>query len=490
MSNYLSPSRRRPGNTQIMGTIPSKEKWLASTALRGKIRSGALNKVDDAISNYWKQGGDASPNKKANVTAIRVALQGWKRHHGENWKASERNKPPGQAISALDEAVKDTTHLNAKDKEAIAFIIENREKRIRQIFGQANINLRLFNAMTQVKQAAGDLKTSAEQLYKAQNGDIANHGAAAGNSVKRGAVAGSNAHSAAGKLLKPAHQVNQAAGDTAATFRAASEAALSSQLSEIKRALSELFGEPIKDIKSFLANLLAESGLSGAMAAVQHIADMLPILSLISGGAKALAAAGAAVYAAYKQYKFSTHGFAIEGGAPSAAFQAVQTLLARNTANATAKAAIEGAGFAANTALHAAKGVGAVFAPAVKAATATANAIRMITMFAVQVRETLIIRRLLKDPKNMDLGIFAKAPLLGAYMLVGSDTSDLVAMLYESFGADGWKAEIESLIKKHIHPVLDQCASLIQSSPFIITNIPLHRAANRSTLSALAHAVA
>ena len=47
-----------------MGAIPTKEKWLASTAVRGKIRSGALNKVDDAISNYWKQGGDTAPGQK------------------------------------------------------------------------------------------------------------------------------------------------------------------------------------------------------------------------------------------------------------------------------------------------------------------------------------------------------------------------------------------------------------------------------------------
>ena len=463
-----------------MGAIPTKEKWLASTALRGKIRSGALNKVDDAISAYWKQGGDASPNKKANVSAIRVALQNWKRHHGENWQASERNKPPGRAISALDEAVKDTAQLSDEDKKAIAFIIANREQRIQQIFGRANINLRIFNAMTQVKQAGEDLKTGVEQAFKAKNGDGA----------KQAATTGSGAKTGAEKLfVAPAQQVKQAVGGAATSFAAATGAAFSSQLAEIRQALSDLFGEPVNDIKTFLAGILMESGISGAMATVTHIADMLPVLSLISGGAKALAAAGAAVRAAYKEYKFSTHGFAIERGAPSAAFKAVQTLLSRNTADAAAKAAIEGAGFAANTALHAAKGVGAVFAPAVKAATATANAIRMITMFAIQIRETLIIRRLLKDPKSLDLAVFGKAPLLGAYMLVGSDTSDLVAMLYESFGADGWKAEIEALIKKHIHPVLDQCASLIQSSPFIISNIPLHRAASRSSLSALAHAV-
>lgn len=246
----------------------------------------------------------------------------------------------------------------------------------------------------------------------------------------------------------------------------------------------------MNDVRSFLLNLLVENGMSGLLATAQHIADMLPFISLVSGGIKALVYGGIAVQKAYDQISFSRHGFAIEAGAPAAAFDAVQTLLARATANATTKATIEAATLGANAALHAAKGAGSVLAPVVKAMNATANAVRVITMFAIQIRETLIIRRLLKKPAELDLTIFTKAPLLGAYMLVGSNTSDLTALLFESFGQVNWQDEIQLLIKKHIHPVLDQCQSLIQSSPFIITNIPLHRAATgRSTIEALASAV-
>ena len=468
-----------------MGEILTKEKWLEATAVRGKIRSSELRKLDDAIANYWKQGGNQS-----HLIAIRVALQAWKRAKGPTWAASERNRPPASPISALNRTLREKlgSRLTPDDQEAIAFIKAQRVQRIQQIFANAQINLRIFNAVSQVRQAADDLKTSVEQAYKAKSLAGATK---VGGAAKRTATTAAADDLFFAQASQAKSAASSAASDTASVASAAAAAAYASQLAEIRQALSELFGEPIADVKAFLMTLATECGLSGAVAVIQHVADMLPVLSLISGGVKALGAAGTAVKSAYQQYSFSTHRFAIEQGAPAAAFAAVQSLLLRATANATSKAAIEAAGFGANVALHAAKGAGAVFAPAVKAATASANAVRVITMFAIQVREALIIRRALKNPQDLDLSIFQKAPLLGAYMLVGSDTSDLVGLLYESFGYDGWQDEIETLIRSHVHPVLNQCASLIQSSPFVITNIPLHRAVTgSSTLSALASAIA
>ena len=152
------------------------------------------------------------------------------------------------------------------------------------------------------------------------------------------------------------------------------------------------------------------------------------------------------------------------------------------TANQVAKASITSVAFAANTALHAAKGAGAVLAPAVGAAKAAANAARVIAKFAIEFRETVMVNKVLKNPELLDLRAFKTCPLLGAYMLVCSDTSDLVAMLFDEFGQAGWMEDIESLLKKHIHPVQDRAADLVQSSPFVISGVPIHRPL-RSTLS-------
>jgi hypothetical protein len=455
-----------------MLNLPTKEQFQAETALRGKMRSSALRALDDALGAYQKNPGPMTEK------AVRKAFTDWKRQKGENWLTSDRNMPPKFPITALDNELKKNLVFDEKEKAAIQELIRARNNSIQQIFANADINLRIFNAMQQTRQAFSELKSTIAEARKGNAGNTARNAKNLAINTKAN-IAGdkliyAQGHQAAG-YVGGALSAGGQAGEQG--LEAAGKLAFSQQLAEIKTALQDLFGEPIADVKNFILNLLAENGLSGILATAQHVADMIPFICLVSGGAKALVAAGKVVKTAYDEIAFSRHGFAIEKGAPAAAFRAVQVLLAREIANAAAKAAIETATFAANTALHAAKGAGSIAAPLVKAANATANAIRVITMFAIQIRETLIARRLLKDPKNLDLNMFKKAPLLGAYMLVGSTTSDLVAMLFENFGQTGWMDDIENLAKKHIEPVLKQCESLIQSSAFIVTGIPMHRKA-------------
>ncbi|HQT90073.1 MAG TPA: hypothetical protein PK677_16295 [Acidiphilium sp.] len=481
-----------------MTRLPSKAQWLADTEVKMRVRSLSLRALDSALGAY-----EANPSP-TNRTAVRTAFQNWKRHVGANWIKSDRNRAPKFPITALDRALQADRKFTEVDEIGIREMIRSRERRIQEVFGNAQITLRMFQAKEQVSAAANELKMSVRRAHDEQNkhnnaqtnSPLTNN--AGKNNLGPGRSAQVNkmhANYAGDKLLLAqaaqakrdamrAGTATVAAGKSGAD--AAANAAFGSQIAEIRQALSNLFGEPVQAIEAFLTSLLAECGLSELASVAAHIADMLPFISLVSGGVKALIASGQAVYSAYQQAAFALHGFAIEAGAPAAAFKAVQTLLARQTKDAVAKLAIEGTTLAVNAALHGAKGAGSVLAPVVKSASATANAIRVITMFAIQIRETLIIRRLLKNPANLNLKMFGKAPLLGAYMLVGSNTSDLTALLFESFGHSGWQDEMEKLIKKEIHPVLDQCAKLIQSSPFIITGIPLHRAtAGASTVEAL-----
>ncbi|GAA5263603.1 hypothetical protein ACOSOMT5_P0023 [Acidiphilium sp. MT5] len=462
-----------------MKKLPSKAQWLNDTALQARMRSPSMRKLDDAIGAY-----EANPTP-SNRVAVRNAFQNWKQRTGADWINSDRNRAPKFPITALDQALKSDRQFTEADEIGIKEMIKSRERRIQEVFGNAHINLRIFQATQQVSAAANELKMAVKNAGPSNAGPS---GRGPQTSNTYASIAGDKLFFAQAAQVK--RDAMKAGTATIAAGKggvdAAANAAFASQIAEIKDALQNLFGEPIQDVKTFLLNLLIDNGMSALITTAQHIADMLPFISLVSGGVKALMYSGQAVHKAYEQFSFSRHSFAIEAGAPAAAFNAVQTLLSRETKNATAKATIEAATLGANAALHAAKGAGSVLAPVVKAANATANAVRVITMFAIQIRETLIIRRLLKNPANLDLKVFGKAPLLGAYMLVGSNTSDLAALLFESFGHSGWQDEMEVLIKKHIHPVLDQCASLIQASPFIITGIPLHRATvGRSTVEAL-----
>lgn len=403
--------------------IPTKAQWLEWTEVKYKIRSMALRKLDSAIGDYEKSA------SRANELAIRNAFMAWKREKGPDWAKNERNRYPYDAITNLDATLRRDLGLSEQEKQAIEFWKAKRAESIQRVFQNASITLRNFNGPMALLQCKRELAGTL--------------------SATGGAVQGG--------------------------LQAAANAALGGQIAEIRAALSSMFGVQITDVTQLAHTLISEPGLSGMIEMADHVASLLPLISVIAGGVKTLGYAAKAVYAAYAQVSFSTHDSAFESGNPAAAFDAVQKLLARETANAAAKAGIEAVSFAANTALHAAKGVGSLLTPTVAAAKATANAVRVITHFAVGCRETLLAREALKHPEKLDLRIFDQCPLLGAYMLVGSDTSELVALLFEEFGQIGWREDVEALVKDHIGPALDRCQALIQSSPFIVTNIPAHR---------------
>lgn len=399
-----------------MTTIPNHATWMAQTELRMKPRSSELKKLDEAIKAH---GLAKTPDK---VKAVRLAFAAWKRAKGDAWKSSERNKAPNFPFTSLSKAVYVDLRLPPEEMAALKFWDDSRRQKLQTLFAGKQVKLRIVDSYAQLHLARKNLDAA----------------------VQGTKATGANAAKAA---LQP----------------------------EVTKAVNEMFGTQIATLRDFAAQAVAETGTAAVLQAVDQVASMLPIISLVADGGKMLAYWGMAIYKGYNQYETSRHGFAIASGDPAAAFAAVQTLLARETANQVAKASITSAAFAANTALHAAKGAGAVLAPAVGAAKAAANAARVIAKFAIEFRETVMVNKLLKNPELLDLQAFKTCPLLGAYMLVCSDTSDLVAMLFDEFGQAGWMEDIESLLKKHIHPVQDRAADLVQSSPFVISGVPIHR---------------
>jgi len=413
-----------------MSAIPSCATWLAQTELRVRPRSSALKKLDAAIKAY------ETSKTPGRVKDIRVALAGWKRHNGENWKASPRNKAPNFPFTNLAKAIYVDLKLPPDEVAALKFWDDSRRRKLQTLFAGKTVQLRIVNSLSQMVLARKNLEQ---------------------------AVAGTRQTGVG--LVKTVVEP------------------------EVTKAVNEMFGTQIAMVRDFAAQAAAETGAAAVAQTIEHVASMLPIISLVADGTKMLAQWGQAIYKGYKQYDASTHAFAIERGDAAAAFDAVRTLLARETANQVAKASITSAAFGANVALHAAKGAGAVLAPAVGAAKAAANAARVIAKFAIEFRETVLVNKVLKDPENLDLRAFKLCPLLGAYMLVCSDTSDLVVMLFDEFGQAGWMDDMERVIKHHIHPAQKLAAGLVQDSPFIISGVPLHRPGNSqlSTMSVLSN---
>jgi hypothetical protein len=402
-------------------SIPTLAQWKADTELRTP-RSSEMKAVDKAIEEYNKS---RSPE---NIARIRIALSKWIKSKGASWESSERNKPPKKPISTLFETVMALkAKLPPEEQASLKWMIDQQKTLLYRNFENATLALPGFNAAVDVK--AAQQKVSAA--------------VSAGKSA-----AGTAAKSAIGP--------------------------------EVMKGVNQIFGSEIQDASALAAWVAKETGAAALQPIAQHVADMIPVISLISGGAKVIVQWGSVIWDVYKEAKAYSGRTAIAQGAPEAAFNALRDLLRRETAFAATKASITSAGFAANVALHAAKGAGAVLSPVVGAAEAAAQAARAVAYFGLQVREAVIMYKALKNPDEIGIDTLRRAPLLGCYMLLGASDSELIAMTWDEFGQAGWMDEVNKLLKDY-KPLMDQASSLIQASPFKLSNVPTRRATQLST---------
>jgi hypothetical protein len=402
-------------------SIPSLQQWKTDTELRTP-RSSQMKAIDKAIDAYNQS---RSPE---NITRIRVALSKWIKSKGDSWESSERNKPPKRPISKLYETVVALkARLPPEEQAALQAMIAMQKDVLYRNFQNAKLELPGFNAAVDVK-AAKDRISSAVSAAKG----------------------------------------------------GASAAAKSAIAPEVMKAVNELFGSEIQDASALAAWVAKETGAAALQPIAQHVADMIPVISLISGGAKVVVQWGSVIWDAYKEVKVYTRRQAVAEGAAQAALAAMRDLLSRETKFAAAKASITSAGFAANVALHAAKGAGAVFSPIVGATEAAAQAARSMAYFGMQVREAILMYKALKDPKEIGFETLHRCPLMGCYMLIGASDSELIAMTWDEFGQAGWVNEVTGLLKDY-KPLMDQASDLIKASPFKLTNVPTRRSTHLST---------
>ena len=119
--------------------------------------------------------------------------------------------------------------------------------------------------------------------------------------------------------------------------------------------------------------------------------------------------------------------------------------------------------------------LGTATAPALGLAESLANFFQVIYVLYRDCKEArnsnnyIKAKRLGKQPIEKDL--LTEAPILGAYYICHANMSDLLNFLTVSFGAKGWKSNVEGMIKNHIHPLQNRAKSLIGSSRLEVTGI-------------------
>ena len=154
-------------------------------------------------------------------------------------------------------------------------------------------------------------------------------------------------------------------------------------------------------------------------------------------------------------------------GAPSAALDAVSTLYTRIAVQKDINLGMCTAKF------------GAQFDPTrtaasvVGAADAARKIIELIALLIMELKEIkaandMITRGLYK--RHFE-DMFVACPLLGAYVIVGSDTSSIINVAVKFYGTNGWQVSVENL-RKSTEKLYKASRSLIQNSKFEIQGFP------------------
>ena len=156
-------------------------------------------------------------------------------------------------------------------------------------------------------------------------------------------------------------------------------------------------------------------------------------------------------------------------GDPLAAAKAVRQLISRNAANHARMATVHTAKFTVDVAATAGGfgAGGAAASAATGAAAAGAQLANTLFLMGRDYHEMKVSNGLLKGgvPPSAE-ALFGAYPLLGCYMIVGSDDSDLLHFFMGEMGGPGWMDKIESQKKRTLGPLQEEARKFIDGSRF------------------------
>ncbi len=156
-------------------------------------------------------------------------------------------------------------------------------------------------------------------------------------------------------------------------------------------------------------------------------------------------------------------------GDPQAAARAVRRLIARNAANSARLASIHTVKFAVDvTAAAGGFGAGgAIAGPVTGAAAAGAQLANSLFLLGRDYHEMSGANKLLRASTVPSAEtLFGTYPLLGCYLIVGADDSDLLFFLMSDMGQAGWMDKVEQQKKRTLGPLQSEARKAIAESRF------------------------
>ncbi|MBI5721385.1 MAG: hypothetical protein HZC37_27250 [Burkholderiales bacterium] len=391
--------------------IPSKAKWLDETSRNlFRPRSPELKLVDEAIGQY-----ERSPTPAA-MGKIKLTFEAWKRAKGPGWHANERNRSFAMTQLEADMMLVQAVRFTPQELQALAFVAQQRKQAIRALFAGKEV---VFKGPTSPRQA---LQSAVDE------------------------VKGKGAEAA--QWMRSVGKAPPA--DGARIVR--------DKLEEMARGIFNVDTlSSLGDLSGFVLGIIAQCGVSVA-----------PVVGHVKDGYDLIVGWGKVGLALHERHGIGRRAYAIDTGAPTAAFNALKRCLADEARMQAGEATIATTSFALKTGLVFADG-GAVSGPVVGALKAVAQVSLKLYALAAEREATQRANQILRDGP-LDINLFKTYPLLGCYMLTSATLSDLIPI--ESFGQPAWMDYVETLKKRGYDGIYESAAGLIESSPWEIRGMP------------------
>lgn len=402
-------------------SIPSYAQWIQDTSANIVTpRSPKLKALDGAIQQYEK-----TRNEK-DLWRVKNSFDDWKRDQGSGWEASVRNrnravtKLNAELDKAADYRTYQITHFTIPELMALSVVAKERKKAIIKVFEDKQVTFKAAKLKDQLKVSAQKIKETAEQ------------GAAYLTTKGKGSLPKTSGPPASDVVRR--------------------------KMEDMVKSMFSVEGlDALGSLGGFITTILGQCAVS-IPPVVGHIKDGY---DLFTGWAKV----GSDLY---QQYNISERGYAIDTGAPTAAFAALKSCLEEETKHEAISATRVTTSFALKTGLVFVDG-GAISGPVVGAANALADFSHQIYLLAIEWKATKAINQALTSGQ-LDIRLFRSYPLMGCYFLVSATLSDLIPI--ESFGSPGWMDYIENLHRHGFEQIYKSSIDLIEKSPWEIEGLP------------------
>lgn len=213
--------------------------------------------------------------------------------------------------------------------------------------------------------------------------------------------------------------------------------------------------------------------------AEEFAGSVVPFLGMSLSGAKAVKAWYSVASNIYDADQIDASRAGIKMGDPTAALNAIRTIIEREIRSQQAQAGLRTSAFVA-------KGM-FTFADMGTASTAAVGAAEsiaiLLNMLAEVVRDAVEIRagnKLISENK-LDLDLFNACPILGCYYIVIQDHSTVMNFEIDNMGRTNWQQEAERL-RYAIRPVIEKGNELIAKSRIKLDGMETAKGVYQSTL--------